>query len=443
MLIPANKIGLPCPAVLSERLRPVKRAYLYNLIWLLLASCSIFFAPQVAAANKKPIAVIAKITPVREGATVTLDGSASKDKDGSIASYTWKQTKGLATSLNNPDSAIASFTAPILSKTQKPTKPITLSFKLTVTDNSGASKSRLIKVLVKPNNAPPVANAGADQSVTLNTQVNLNASGSTDDGQIVQYVWKQINASQANKVKLTGAKTAQATFTSPNKAATLEFQLKVTDNDRKSAVDTIKISVSNSGGNGLNATFNTNKTTLNQGTNLLASVDAINGGTAPYSVTFDWGDGTTADQSTLETGVTAKSVTHTYAAIGSYTLTTTVTDANGGSKTNTQLITVIAPALNAEFHLNHTVILEGDSLIASANNISGGSAPYKVKYEWGDGAAAEEFTVSNGGNSQSANHSYAAAGTYSLTITVTDGNNGTKTFTVDVSVEVADPLGEC
>lgn len=314
---------------------------------------------------------------------------------------------------------------------------------MTVTDNVGASKSKVINVLVKPVNASPVANAGTDLTVALNTPVNLNASGSTDDGQIVHYDWKQINASKANKVKLTVAKTAQATFTSPNQAVILEFQLKVTDNDKKTAVDTIKVSVSNPSSNGLNATFNTNKTTLNQGTNLLTSVDSISGGTGPYSVSFNWGDGTTADQATLETGVTTKSASHSYATSGSYTLTSTVTDSNGGSKTNTQLISVTAPALSAEFTLNSTVILEGDTVIASATHISGDSPAYQVKFEWGDGATAEELSVANGGTSQSTNHAYAVAGEYPLTITVTDSNLATKTFTINVRVEVADPLGEC
>ncbi len=444
MLTPAHKLGLPCPMVIRAIITSIEVTRLPDwLVALLTVSLSLVFAPQVEAANKKPTVSIAKITALSEGGTVSLDGSASTDKDGSISSFVWVQTKGVTVNLNSANSAIANFTAPAITKTQKPTKPITLGFKLTVTDNVGASKSKVINVLVKPVNASPVANAGADSTVTLNTPINLNAGGSTDDGQIVHYDWKQINASKANKVKLTGAKTAQATFTSPNQAVILEFQLKVTDNDKKTAVDTIKVSVSNPNSNGLNATFNTNKTTLNQGTNLLTSVDSISGGTAPYSVNFDWGDGTTADQATLEPGVTTKSASHSYATSGSYTLTSTVTDSNGGSKTNTQLISVTAPALSAEFTLNNTVILEGDTVIASATHISGGSPAYQVKFEWGDGATAEELSVANGGTSQSTNHAYAVAGEYPLTITVTDSNLATKTFTINVRVEVADPLGEC
>ena len=443
MLMPANKIGLFSPALASERSCPVNGVAGCNLIWLLMVTCGIFFAPQVEAANKKPGVNIAKIAAVSEGDSVNLDGSASTDKDGTISSFVWVQTKGAAVNLNGANSAIASFTAPAITKTQKPTKPITLIFKLTVTDNLGSTRSKIVNVSVKPVNALPVANAGSDMTVALNAPVDLNAAGSSDDGQIVRYEWKQINATKANRVKLIGAKTLQAGFTSPNKVATLEFQLKVTDNDKKSAVDTIKVTVSSPNNNSLNATFNTDKTTLNQGGSLLASVETISGGTAPYSVTFDWGDGTTADQSILGVGVTSKSASHSYATAGSYTLISTVTDSNGSSKTNSQLISVTAPALTAEFTLNNTVILEGDTVLASASNISGGSPAYQVKFEWGDGAAAEELSVANGGNSQSASHAYAVAGEYPLTITVTDSNHTTKTFTVNVRVEAADPLGEC
>lgn len=444
MPTPAHKLWLPCPIVIRAIIHSIKAIRLLDgLAVLLIISLSVFVAPQVEAANKKPGVNIAKIAAVSEGDSVNLDGSASTDKDGTISSFVWVQTKGATVNLNGANSAIARFTAPVITKTQKPTKPITLSFKLTVTDNLGATRSKMVNVSVKPVNALPVANAGSDMTVALNAPVDVNAAGSSDDGQIVRYEWKQINATKANRVKLTGAKTLQAGFTSPNKVATLEFQLKVTDNDKKTAVDTIKVTVGNPNNNSLYATFNTDKTTLNQGGSLLASVESISGGTAPYSVTFDWGDGTTADQSTLETGVTTKSASHSYAAAGSYTLTSTVTDGNGGSKTNTQLISVTAPALSAQFTLNNTVILEGDTVLASATNISGGSPAYQVKFEWGGGAAAEELSVANGGNSQSATHVYAVAGEYPLTITVTDSNHTTKSFTVNVRVEVADPLGEC
>ena len=63
-------------------------------------------------------------------ATVTLNGSASSDLDGSIASYGWTQTAGAAVSLSNAAVANPSFTAPA--------SATVLTFLLTVADNEGA-----------------------------------------------------------------------------------------------------------------------------------------------------------------------------------------------------------------------------------------------------------------------------------------------------------------
>jgi hypothetical protein len=43
---------------------------------------------------------------------LTLDGTASKDPDGNITSYSWKQAVGQAVILNGADTITPSFTAP-------------------------------------------------------------------------------------------------------------------------------------------------------------------------------------------------------------------------------------------------------------------------------------------------------------------------------------------
>lgn len=102
MLTPAHKLGLPYPMVIRAIIASIKLTRLPDwLAALLTVSLSLVFAPQVEAANKKPTVTIAKVAIVSEGGTVTLDGSASKDKDGSISSFVWVQTKGVTVNLNS------------------------------------------------------------------------------------------------------------------------------------------------------------------------------------------------------------------------------------------------------------------------------------------------------------------------------------------------------
>ena len=92
---------------------------------------------------------------------VTLDGSQSKDTDGTIVSYKWAQTSGpVSTPL------IVSPTKSITDVTGYNT-PGVYVYQLTVTDNQGASGSGTVKVTVLAANLPPVANAGADIIIQL------------------------------------------------------------------------------------------------------------------------------------------------------------------------------------------------------------------------------------------------------------------------------------
>jgi hypothetical protein len=84
--------------------------------------------------NRPPVANAGPAQTVDEGSGPTLDGSASSDPDGSIASYVWTQTGGLAVVLVGADTARPTFVAPTAAGTA-------LTFRLTVTDDSGASAS--------------------------------------------------------------------------------------------------------------------------------------------------------------------------------------------------------------------------------------------------------------------------------------------------------------
>lgn len=89
-------------------------------------------------------------------------------------------------------------------------------------------------------NNPPVANAGANQSVSAGSVVTLNGAASNDpDGDPLTFSWTQ---TAGIDVTLNGANTATPSFTAPNQATTLTFELTVSDGDLTDT-DTVDVGV--------------------------------------------------------------------------------------------------------------------------------------------------------------------------------------------------------
>jgi len=122
---------------------------------LMLAACgggggsSPFPSPPPApppATNAPPTANAGSNQSVSAGANVTLNGTASSDSDGTIASYAWTQSGGTPTvTLSSAAASQPTFTAPSVATAS------TLTFSLTVTDNQGAtSAASTVSVTVNP-----------------------------------------------------------------------------------------------------------------------------------------------------------------------------------------------------------------------------------------------------------------------------------------------------
>jgi Ca2+-binding RTX toxin-like protein len=122
--------------------------------------------------------------------------------------------------LTGADSAQPTFTAP--------SGPATLTFELTVSDGQGGSDADSVSVTVAaPPNVAPVADAGADQDAEDGDTVTLDGTGSSDpDSDPLGYSWVQTGGPA---VTLTGADSAQPTFTAPSGPASLTFELTVSD----------------------------------------------------------------------------------------------------------------------------------------------------------------------------------------------------------------------
>jgi beta-glucanase (GH16 family) len=165
-------------------------------------------------------------------ASVVINGSAS-DSDGTIASYAWRRISGPNTPTLS-GAATATLTASGLISG-------TYVFRLTATDNAGATGTDDVNVIVLLN-TPPVSNAGPDNSITLPTSsVVINGSGTDTNGTITSYAWTR--RSGPSTPTLSGANTANLTV-SGMIAGTYVFRLTVTDNGGLTAFDDVNIVVS-------------------------------------------------------------------------------------------------------------------------------------------------------------------------------------------------------
>ncbi|WP_272993121.1 MULTISPECIES: PKD domain-containing protein [Spongiibacter] len=181
--------------------------------------------------NIPPTADAGEDQTVTSGDDVTLDGSASADSDGAIASYLWEQSISgdePSVTLTNADIAQASFTAPTVEVATQ------LTFRLTVTDAQGASSSDEQIVTVQPGDTPanqaPTADAGDAQNVSSGDQVALLGSGSDPDEDVVTFAWEQLEGSA---VTLENADQAEASFVAPDvsEQEVLTFKLTVSDGE--------------------------------------------------------------------------------------------------------------------------------------------------------------------------------------------------------------------
>ena len=135
-----------------------------------------------APPNQPPTADAGPDQTVASGASVTLNGNGSTDTDGTIASYAWTQTVGPNVSLTGANTATPSFTAP--------PGPATLEFRLTVTDNDGATDSDTVVVNVNaPAGSVTFPNACKNSVTPNNSQISVtmlaNAPASANPGDSV------------------------------------------------------------------------------------------------------------------------------------------------------------------------------------------------------------------------------------------------------------------
>ena len=174
--------------------------------------------------NRTPTARAGGDQTVASSASVTLDGSSSSDLDNDPLTYSWAQTAGASVTLQNSNSAVASFTAPSVTSDE------VLTFVLTVNDGTVSDTDEVsITVAAEQPNQAPSADAGADQMVETPATVSLNGSASSDpENDALTYSWSQVSGTA---VSLSDSTAVSPSFSAAAVSAEEELVFALTVSD--------------------------------------------------------------------------------------------------------------------------------------------------------------------------------------------------------------------
>ncbi|MRX65950.1 Ig-like domain-containing protein [Maribacter luteus] len=308
-----------------------------------------------------------------------------------------------------------------------------------VDDGNNVAVSATITVTVSDNASPEITLIGGDMTLTV---------GDT-------YIEEGATAMDAEDLDISGDIVIDASAVDTNTAGSYQVTYNVTDSDGNPATEVLRTVT-------VNAVVNEAPTAV--------SIANSTGGTAPLTVEFnnsgssdpdgsivltnwDFGDGSSGN-----TGGFPRTVSHTFSAPGTYTVTLTVTDdgtpALSGTVTNIITVTAANQAptavdddfmVSADGTLNGSVFLDngngvdsdadGDSIVV--DQVNGSSLNVGVTI---NGSTGGQFTVTAGGNlSFDPNGDYDALNEGESALTniqyqITDGNGGFDAATVTVTV---------
>ena len=189
----------------------------------------------ITTQNSKPVANAGADQTVVRNAVVHLNGSGSSDADEDPLTYQWTLLIRPATStatLSNTTGVDPTFVAD---------KSGTYVVQLIVKD--GKVDSAPATVTISTLNSKPVANAGDDQTVPVNTIVKLDGRASSDaDDDPLTYAWSFTSKPLNSTATLSAATVAEPTFTA-DLPGLYVVQLIVYDGQEYSDPDPVTISV--------------------------------------------------------------------------------------------------------------------------------------------------------------------------------------------------------
>ena len=373
--------------------------------------------------NHPPVGIItapaANVT-IQAGDSVPFSATAT-DPDGDAVTGLWDFGDGTTSALLSP----GAHTYPAAG---------TFTVRFTATDSQGladpAPPTRVITVQPAVANQPPttaITAPAADVSITPGQSVTFTGTATDPNGDTLTVLWNfgdgatsTLLAPGAHTYAAAGTYTVSFTATDSGGLSTLTPATRVI---------TVQPAASNLPPTAtITAPAADTSISAGQSVSFAGTASDPNAGDT-VSVLWDFGDGST---STLLTPGA-----HTYATAGTYTVTLTATDNHGLAATTpaTRTVTVASVAVNLPPTATITAPAANSTISAGQSVSFAGTASdpnagdtVTVVWAFGDGATSTLLTPGA--------HTYAAAGTYTVTLTATD-NHGlaattppTRTITV-------------
>ncbi len=367
--------------------------------------------------NYKPHAEIECLNSGLINNVITFNASLSSDSDGNIISYQWyfgdsHTSSGITTSHSFSASG-------------------TYTITLTVTDNDEASDIATAHISISPGsgqNIPPVANAGGIYQGYINNPITFHGSGSYDtDGSIVSYNWNFGDGHIG---------TGQTTTHSYPSPSIYTVTLTVTDDDGATNTATTYVGISQTQVQHFHPIAYGGGPYLGIANQMMTFDGALSADIDGTITSYWWnfGDG--------QSGA-GRTITHTYLAAGTYTVSLTVTDNDGLTNSSTTRAIISAAQQTGEDHSTNQTG-ENQTTNQTAHNIPpvaihggpySGSINREISFD-GLGSYDQDgmietygwnFGDNTTGYGQAVTHSYAQPGNYTITFWVID-NNQTTTY---------------
>jgi PKD repeat protein len=352
-----------------------------------------FTAPPTNAA---PNVVID--APVCTARTCTLSATTSTDPDGDAFTYLWDFGDGSTSTVATPSHLYLADN--------------TYTVTLTLTDTWGAANSttRQVTIAEPASNVPPnpVINP---VTCVVRTCTIYGVSSSDPNGDSFTYLWSFGSGTTTSAV-------STPSFTYPADG-TYTITLTVTDWWGDAATATRQVVIGEPANNAApNPVINAPSCV--ERTCSFSSAGTIDPNGDSITYVWNWGDGTPTS--------TTANASHTFPAVGTYTVTLTATDGWGDANSVTRQVSIVEPPGNVAPNpvINAPSCVGLVCTFSSAGSTDPNGDTFTYLWNWGDGTA----------NATTANpsHTFPAANTYTVTLTLTDAWGRANSVTRQVTV---------